>query len=97
MRRLLAIGGILVALAYLESLAIQSRPRWGAYRRAAKVEEMEARVEAKLASNADGRAKQLRREGRISKAEQLAKEAEEHRQREALHQRASQEFLGRWW
>jgi hypothetical protein len=97
MRRLLAIGGILVALAYLQSLAIQSRPRWGAYRRAANTEVMKARVEAKLASDADGRAKQLKRERRISEAEPLAKEAEGHRQEEARHRRNSQEFLGRWW
>jgi hypothetical protein len=93
----MAVGGILVALAYLESLAIQSRPRWRAYRTAAQAEEMTARVEAKLASKADGRAKQLRQEGRISEAERLAKEAEEHRQREAMHQRKLQEILGRWW
>jgi hypothetical protein len=96
MRRLLAIGGVLLALAYLESLAIQSRPRWGAYRATAQVEELKARVEAKLASDADGRAKQLRREARISEAEQLAKKAVGHRQEEARHRRNSQELFGRW-
>ena len=97
LQRLLVVGGILAALAYLGPIAIRARPRWGAYRAAAKAEEMAARGEAKFASDAAGQAEQLRREGRMSEAEQLAKEVERHRQEEARHRRNSQEFLGRWW
>jgi hypothetical protein len=97
LRLILAVGSILIALAYLGPAAIRARPRWGAYRAAANVEKMKADLEAKLASDAAGQAEQLRREGRMSEAEQLAKDVEGHRQKETLHRRNSQEFLGRWW
>jgi hypothetical protein len=59
LRRILAVVGILAALAYLGPIAIRARPRWGAYRAAAATEEMKASVEAELASEAAARAEQL--------------------------------------
>ena len=87
----------MIVLAYLGPIAIRNRPRRGAYRAAAEVERLKADAEAKLASDAAGQAERLRRERRVSEAERLATEVEGHRQKEALHRRNSQEFLGRWW
>jgi glucose-6-phosphate 1-dehydrogenase len=94
---ILAVGGVLAALAYLGPIAIRAMPRWGACRAAADVEAKKAKVQAKLASEAARHVEQLTLEGRMSEAEQLAKEVEGYRQSESLHQRKSQEFLRRWW
>lgn len=97
LRRLLALGAVSIVLAYLGPMVIRARPRPGAYRAAANAEKMKAALEAKLASDETGQAEQLRREGRLSEAEQLAGEAEGHRQKEALYRRNAQELRGRWW
>ena len=97
LRRILAVGGILAALAYLGPIAIQVRPRWGADRASAHLEDMRAAMEAKLASDASRQAEQLRRERRMSEAERWARELEEHRRSESLHRRNSHELLRRWW
>ena len=93
---ILAVGGILAALAYLGSRAIQARPRWEDDRAEAQVEDLKAVVEARLSAEAGGHAERLRLEGRMPEAEQMALEAEGHRQKAALHRRKSQELLGRW-
>src|SRR6185312_3561098 len=54
---------------------------------------MKADGESKLARDAAGQAERLRREGRMSEAERLAKEVEGHRQKEAASRRNAQELL----
>ena len=56
-----------------------------------------ADVEAKLAGDSAARTEQLARAGRKSEAEQLTKEMERYRQKEAPYRENSQEFLGRLW
>jgi hypothetical protein len=94
---ILAVGGIVAALAYLGPIAIRTTQSWGAYRAEAESEKGMAEMEAQFARDAGRQAEQVRRERRTYEAEQWAKMMEWHRQRESLHRRKSQELLRRWW
>jgi hypothetical protein len=97
LRRLLAVGAILAALAYLGTMANRARLSWLANRAEAELEDGWAGAEGLNASNAGRHAEQFRRQGRMAEAEQWAKYMESFRQRESLHRRKSQELLSRWW
>ncbi len=97
MRLLLAVGGILAALAYLGTLANRARLNWAAYRTEAELEDGWAEAEALNASMASSSAEQARQQGRMAEAQQWTKYTESFRQKESLHRRKSQELLGRWW
>jgi AraC-like DNA-binding protein len=97
MRIILAVGGILIALAYVGPMAPEVRSRWQALRNAADREASEASLVAGFADEASREAEQLRQEGRMSEAERWAQKAEEYRQIEAHYRRKSQELLRRWW
>ena len=97
LRIILAVGGILAALAYLGPIAIQAARSWGEYRAEAESEEGSALMEAQLASEAGRQAERLGRERRPAEAERWAEMMKWHLENESEHRRKSRELLGRWW
>jgi hypothetical protein len=67
---ILAVGGILSALAYLGPIAIRTTQSWGGYRAEAESEKGSAEMEAQFARDAGRQAEQVWRERRMSEAEQ---------------------------
>lgn len=96
-RLLLAVGGILVALAYMGILTNRARLTWANYRAEADFEDGRAEAEAMFARDVGQLAEQAGRQGRNAEAEHWVKIEASSRRRESLHRGKSRELLSQWW